>query len=82
MYKKVSIKNKTKYALSPLLLMFVKLVLLITFFGAFFKNFLNGIEISMKFCVFLYLFKKSYYYFFQICEVIPAKNGVKNQKTD
>jgi hypothetical protein len=31
--------------------MFVKLVLLITF-GAFFKNFFNGFEISMKFCVF------------------------------
>ncbi len=33
--------------------MFVKLVLLITFFGAFFNNFFNGFEISVKFCVFL-----------------------------
>jgi hypothetical protein len=32
--------------------MFVKLVLLKTFFGAFLKNFFNGFEISMKFCVF------------------------------
>jgi hypothetical protein len=31
--------------------MFVKLVLLITFFGAFFNNFCNGFEISVKFCV-------------------------------
>jgi hypothetical protein len=27
-------------------------VFLITFFGAFFQNFLNGYEISVKFCVF------------------------------
>ncbi len=27
-------------------------LLLITFFGTFFKNFFNGFEISMKFCVF------------------------------
>jgi hypothetical protein len=34
-----------------LLLMFVKLVLLITFL-VHFKNFFNGFEISVKFCVF------------------------------
>jgi hypothetical protein len=28
-------------------------LLLITFFDAFFKNFFNGFEISVKFCVFL-----------------------------
>jgi hypothetical protein len=27
-------------------------VFLITFFGAFFQNFLNGFEISVKLCVF------------------------------
>ncbi len=37
-------------------LLFVKLVLLITFFGAYFYNFFNGFKISVKFCVFLYLF--------------------------
>ncbi len=45
-----------KYALFTLLLMFVKLVLLITFVCAFFNNFLNGSKISMKFCVFWCLF--------------------------
>jgi hypothetical protein len=46
---KIFLKNgkksyQQKYALFPLLLMFVKLVLRITFFGTF--------EISMKLCVF------------------------------
>ncbi len=45
-----------KYALFTLLLMFVKLVLLITFLYAFFNNFLNGSKISVKFCVFWCLF--------------------------
>ncbi len=44
-----------KYSLFPLLLMFVKLVSLITFLWIFVKIF-NRFEISMKFCVFLYLF--------------------------
>ncbi len=29
------------------------------FFGAFLKNFFNGFEISIKFCIFLYLYQKS-----------------------
>jgi hypothetical protein len=52
MHQKKVKKAKTlwKIALFPLLL--IKLVLLITFFGAFLKNFFKGFEISMKFCVF------------------------------
>jgi hypothetical protein len=46
--KKVISKNVTE----KLLLMFVKLILRITFFGAFFHNFFNGFEISVKFRVF------------------------------
>ncbi len=57
--KKLLAKMWWTYALFTLLLMFVKLVLLITFFGAFFNTFFNGFEISVKFCVFYYLF----YYF-------------------
>ncbi len=49
--KKLLAKMWRKHALFPLLLMFVKLALLITFLCAFFKNFFNGFEISMKFCV-------------------------------
>ncbi len=68
--------------------MFVKLVLLITFFDAFFHNFFNGFEISVKFCVldtFFDFFKKN---FFQVILVLfsnfeakRAKIGSKNQKT-
>jgi hypothetical protein len=45
--------------------MLVKLVLLKTFFGAFFQNFFNEFKISVKFCVFCYLFylKKKIYIF-------------------
>jgi hypothetical protein len=50
--KKVMSKNVTEKCTFSLLLMFVKLVLLITFFGAFVNNFFNGFEISVKFCVF------------------------------
>jgi hypothetical protein len=50
--KKGLIKNVTEICPFSLLLMFVKLVLLITFFGVFFYNFFNGFEISVKFCVF------------------------------
>jgi hypothetical protein len=53
--KKLLAKTWQKYTLFSLLLIFVKLVLLITFFGVFFYNFFNGFEISMKLCVFLYL---------------------------
>jgi hypothetical protein len=57
--KKVISKNLTKIGTFPLLLMFVKLVLPITFFGAFFQNFFNGFEISMKFGFFIpFLIKK------------------------
>ena len=44
--KKLLAKTCWKNALFSLLLMFVKIVLLITFFGAFFNNFFNGFEIS------------------------------------
>jgi hypothetical protein len=50
--KKVISKNVTEKCTFSLLLMFVKLVLLITFFSAFFHNLFNGFEISVKFCVF------------------------------
>jgi hypothetical protein len=50
--KKVISKNVTEISTFSLFLMFVKLVLLITFQGAFFNNFFNGFEISVKFCVF------------------------------
>jgi hypothetical protein len=55
--KKLLAKTWRKNALFSLLLMFVKLVLLITFFGAFFYNFFNGFKISVKFCVFWHLFR-------------------------
>ncbi len=58
-----------KYALYPLLLLFVKLVLLITFV-VHFSNFLNGFEISMIFCVFLNLFWLKKKVFFKILLVI------------
>jgi hypothetical protein len=50
--KKLLAQTWQKYVLFPLLLMFIKLVLLIAFFGAFLKNFFNRFEISMKFCIF------------------------------
>ncbi len=68
------------------LLMFVKLFLLITFFCEFFYNFLNGFEISVKFCISLYFFftkKKffgSYYHFCANFESERAKNGSKIKK--
>jgi hypothetical protein len=69
------------------LLMFVKLVLLITFFCSFFNNFFNGFKISVKFCVFLYLFHFSKFVFchfstFENFEAKRAKNGPKNHKTN
>jgi hypothetical protein len=58
--KKVIIKNVTEICTFLLVLMFVKLVLRITIFGAFFKNVFNGFEISVKFCVFyIFLIKKN-----------------------
>jgi hypothetical protein len=87
--KKLLTKTWRKNALFSLLLMFVKLVLLITFFGAFFHNLFNGFEISVKFCVFLHLFGffsknfflKAILVFFSNFEAKRAKNGSKNQKT-
>jgi hypothetical protein len=70
--KKVISKNVTEICTFPLLLMFVKLVLLLIVLCAFLKNFLNGFEFSMKFCVFdtfFNFFKKNLFrsclYFFQ-----------------
>jgi len=39
------------FTFSIFLLMFIKIVWLITFFGEVFKNFFNVFEISMKVCV-------------------------------
>ena len=55
--KKLLAKTWRKNALFSLLLMFVKLVLLLPFFCAFFNNFFNEFEISVKFCVFWHLFR-------------------------
>ncbi len=53
--KKLLAKTWRKYALFPLLLMFLKTCFACNFF-AFFKNFFNRFKISMKFCVFWHLF--------------------------
>jgi hypothetical protein len=50
--KKVISKNVTEKNIVSLLLMFVKLVLLITFVCAFLNNFFNGFKISAKVFVF------------------------------
>jgi hypothetical protein len=50
--KKVINKTDGNMPFFSLLLMFVKLFLLITFFRAFFYNFFNGFKISVKFSVF------------------------------
>jgi hypothetical protein len=67
--------------------MFVKLVLLVTFFVPFY-NFFNGFEISVKFCVFdiiFYFFQKNIFWvILALCANFAAKcakNGSKNQKT-
>jgi hypothetical protein len=54
--KKLLAKTWRKYALFSLLLMFVKLVLLVPILCAFFYNFFNGFEISVKLCVFYIFF--------------------------
>jgi hypothetical protein len=75
--KKFISKHVTEICPFSLLLMFVKLVLLITFFSAFFY-FFNGLKISVIlfkkifFCLILALFEKF--------EAKRAKNGSKNQK--
>jgi hypothetical protein len=53
---KVIGKNVREICPFSLLLMFIKLVLLITVFGAFLNIFFDGFEISVKFCVFRHLF--------------------------
>ncbi len=53
--KKLLAKTWRKYALFSLLLMFVELVLLVTFFWCIFYNFFNGFKLSVKFCVFWHL---------------------------
>jgi hypothetical protein len=50
--KKVISKNVTEICTFSLLHMFVKLVLIVTFFGAFCYNFFNGFEISVNFAFF------------------------------
>ncbi len=86
--KKLLAKTWRKNALFSLLLMFVKLVLLITFLCAFFHNFFNGFEISVKFCIFWHLFrffkKKNFqviFVLFSNFEAKRARNDSKNQKT-
>jgi hypothetical protein len=83
--KKVLAKTWRKYALFPLLLMYVKLVLLLTFLLHFSKKFLriwNQHEI-LRF-LYLFWFKKKIYVIvalFSNFEAKRAKNGAKNQKT-
>ncbi len=62
--REVISQNVTEICTFSLLFIFVQLVLLITFFGAFFKNFFNGFKIRVKSCAFLYLFwfkKKNFF---------------------
>ncbi len=64
---------------------YVHQTLPITFFVCIFDNFFNGFEISVKFCVFRYLFwfKKKMYVIlalFENCEAKHTKNGSKNKK--
>jgi hypothetical protein len=68
--------------------MSVKLVLLVTFLCAFFYNFFNGFEISVKFCVFnIFLdflpikMLGVILALFANFEAKCTKNGTKNQKT-
>jgi hypothetical protein len=49
--KKLLAKNMTEIGTFSHLLIFVKLVLLITFWCILY-NFFNGFEVSVKFCVF------------------------------
>jgi hypothetical protein len=67
--------------------MSVKLVLVKTYFGAFFKNFFSEFENSMKFCVFDTFFDifqnkffKGHISTFSYFEAKRAKNGAKNKK--
>ncbi len=86
--KKLLAKTWRKYALFSLLLMFVKLDLLVTFFWCIFYNVFNGFEISVKFCffnIFLIFCQKIFFgvilALFANFEAKCAKNGSKNQKT-
>jgi hypothetical protein len=59
--------NLTEICSFSLLLMFIDLVLFITcfaknIFGAFYKNFFNGFEIIVKFCIYdIFYGKKSFW---------------------
>jgi hypothetical protein len=84
--KKVISKNVKEICTFSLLLMFVKLVLLVTFFWCIFYNFFSGFEIRVKFCVFDVFFDKKKKFgvilaLFANFEAKCAKNGAKNQKT-
>jgi hypothetical protein len=82
--KKLLAKTWQKYALFSLLLMFVKLVLLITFFCVFFNNSFNGFEISVFWHLLWFFIKKFKYIIivlFSNFEAKRAKNSSKNQKT-
>ncbi len=84
--KKLLAKTWWKNALFSLLLMSVKLVLLITFFGAFYNNFFNGFEISVKsafltpFWFFFFNFLGHISTFFKLWSQ-TVKKGSKNQET-
>ncbi len=87
-HKKVISKNVTEKVLFHFLLMFVKLFLLITFFGAFFTTFQrirNQREILHFLISFLIFFKKNLFgvilALFANFEAERAKNRSKNQKT-
>ncbi len=74
--KKLLAKTWWKYALFPLLHIFVKFVLLIIIFGAFIWNFFNSFEISMKFYVLLFLFwfkKIKFYILLVLFSIFEAK---------
>ncbi len=84
--KKLLAKTWRKYELFPLLLMFVKLVLLITFFGAFCKTFSTNLKSAWNSAFFDIFFNFFKFFFVVILVLFPnfeakrAKNGVKNQK--
>jgi hypothetical protein len=86
--KKVISKNLTEICTFSLLHMFVKLVLIVTFFGAFCCNFFNGFEISVNFAffdIFFNFLQKNILgvilALFANFEAKCAKNSLKNQKT-
>jgi hypothetical protein len=88
--KKLLAKTSRKNALFSLLLMFVKLVLLITFFGCIFSQLFQRIRNQREILRFLTppfsIFSKKYFLkvilaLFSNFEAKRARNGSKNQKT-